>query len=441
MGQDTDWKFLMLHKLYKKLYVMFVCAMMLIITTIIGIVCFNTIHIEKMNQNAFFQRMTMLLIYQLEDNNQPYDVVLKTYEEKYSLAGNMKDENGTIIYHGDSRFLTSTDYLINELHKQVDLQQTITLQDQTTTLQGATFEIQGLHNDSYWGIPSTIVSKNDHIYSLLIFYQQPSFVYLLQQQLFFFTSIWILSFLCVLISSYWLLKKAFQPTEKILKSQKEFIASASHELKSPLAVIVANTEELRRDLEDHSKIVKPLTIIDSESMRMSKLIKDMLVLASCDAQTWTIQKQDVHVDLFLINVYETYEPACRKAHITLHLDLGDQIYPVLNSDSNRMFQILSIFIDNAIHYAKHTEHIEIKTIKHAKHISFYIIDHGQGIPNENKPFLFHRFFCGDKSHSDKSHFGLGLSIADELATMLNGKVGFYDTQGGGATFYFTLPLK
>lgn len=76
-----------------------------------------------------------------------------------------------------------------------------------------------------------------------------------------------------------------------------------------------------------------------------------------------------------------------------------------------------------------------------KGADFSIIDHGKGIPAEDKPFIFDRFYRGDKSRTDKSHFGLGLSIAKELAKMLDGEIGFKDTEGGGATFFLRLPIR
>ena len=68
-------------------------------------------------------------------------------------------------------------------------------------------------------------------------------------------------------------------------------------------------------------------------------------------------------------------------------------------------------------------------------------DHGKGIAKADRPFIFDRFYRADKSHTDKSHFGLGLSIAEELAKILSGRIGFKDTPGGGATFFLTLPIK
>ena len=75
-----------------------------------------------------------------------------------------------------------------------------------------------------------------------------------------------------------------------------------------------------------------------------------------------------------------------------------------------------------------------------KDINISIIDHGQGISDEDKPYIFDRFFCVDKSHTDKSHFGLGLSIANELVNKLEGKIQLFDTSGGGCTFNISLPF-
>ena len=76
-----------------------------------------------------------------------------------------------------------------------------------------------------------------------------------------------------------------------------------------------------------------------------------------------------------------------------------------------------------------------------KNIAFSVVDHGQGISDEDKHYIFDRFYSGDKSHANKSNFGLGLSIAKELTQMLNGTIIINDTAGGGATFTVKFPLK
>ena len=166
---------------------------------------------------------------------------------------------------------------------------------------------------------------------------------------------------------------------------------------------------------------------------MSKLVGDLLLLASSDAKSWTLCKNIIDVDTLLISLYETYEPICISKKIRLCLDIGETSYPNLCADGERLFQILTIYMDNAVCHSVNTEQIEIKAEVTARQITFFVIDHGKGIHEEDKPYIFNRFYCADKSRTDKSSFGLGLSIADELAKMMNGKAGCKDTDGGGAT--------
>ena len=245
----------------------------------------------------------------------------------------------------------------------------------------------------------------------------------------------------VLVLTRFLLKKAFMPTERVLKSQKDFVATASHELKSPLAVMVANTDILadNQSLDEPAK--QAVSVIEAECMRLSRLVKDMLLLASSDAKIWTLHQSQVDIDTLLISLYETYEQTCIKNGTQLKVNLSEDTYPVLNTDKDRLFQILCIFMDNAIQHAKDNSLLEIQAV-HTKHqIAFSVIDHGQGITDEDKKYIFDRFFSGDKSHTNKANFGLGLSIAQELTGMLNGDIQVSDTAGGGATFTVSFPLK
>lgn len=239
------------------------------------------------------------------------------------------------------------------------------------------------------------------------------------------------------------MKKAFAPSEEMIKSQKDFVAAASHELKAPLAVIIANTEALQ-EMQNHDsndpQAQTCLDVIDTECGRMSRLVRDMLLLASSDADKWTIQKSEINVDTLLITLYDAYEPVCISKKIRLDLNLSEDAYPVLAADRERLFQILSIFLDNAVCYSPEDSSIQIMTTLSEKELTFSVTDHGKGIPEEDKPFIFDRFYRGDKSRTDKSHFGLGLSIAKELAKMLGGEIGFKDTEGGGATFFLRLCL-
>ena len=253
-----------------------------------------------------------------------------------------------------------------------------------------------------------------------------------------YSAAWVFALAGVLVIMRFLLKKAFMPTERVLKSQKDFVATASHELKSPLAVMIANTDVLLENKSLDETARQAAGTIEAECMRLSRLVKDMLLLSSSDARAWSLHESDVDMDTLLITLYETYEQTCMKNGIELKLELSEDSYPPLRTDKDRLFQILCIFMDNAIQHSENNPLIEIQAASRGNQISFSIADHGQGISDEEKKWIFGRFYSGDKSHTNKTNFGLGLSIAEELAKMLKGRIQVSDTPGGGATFTILL---
>ena len=434
----------MLKPLSKKLNTLFIMVIMLIITSIMIILCNNYVHMEQSSEVLLFQRMVTQMIYRLEENNQNFESIVDSYHEyKYPIFCYIQDTSGRMIYRTDSDFPTDTDALLERFRTQAGKEDTyiITNDNKPATDQSGVFLFNGTKNDDYLGILATIVMQNNTVYHLSLIYRQQSLFDILTKQAFLYVSLWCLSLIAVTTMSHLLIKKALKPTEVILKSQKDFIASASHELKSPLAVILANAEKLEQLQIDNTEFRKSVKILDKECMRMSKLVRDMLLLASSDAKSWTICKNTIDIDTLLISLYETYEPICINRKICLRLEISETSYPKFCADEERLFQILTIYMENAIHHSTGNKQIEIKTAVTAKHITFFVIDHGKGIPEDDKPYIFNRFYCADKSRTDKSNFGLGLSIADELAKMMNGKAGCKDTDGGGATFFVTLPFK
>lgn len=431
----------MLDKLYRKLHIIFTCGIMLIISAIIGIVLNNNMKAERSNDGEIFQRMSTLIIYQLEYDNGYFEKAIKAYEEKYSILCVIKSESGEIIYQSPSDYPTSTEFLLNSLEQQKEYLLFDDSRNKTITQQDGIFEIDGQNNDTYLAIPAMVISKDNTIYDMALLYRSKTVSELIGNQAVLYFSVWLVSLICVALLSRLILKKALRPTERVLKSQKDFVAAASHELKSPLAVIVANVEKIGKLDTQNSELEKSVKVVNTECMRMSRLISDMLLLASSDTNTWSVSKKEINIDTLLITLYETYEPICAKHNIALELNIADTSYPALYSDPERIMQILNIFMDNAISHSNDSPSIQIKTSLTAKAITFYIVDHGNGISEQDKPYIFDRFYCADKSHTDKSHFGLGLSIANELAKMLNGKVGFEDTANGGATFFITIPLR
>ena len=430
----------MLNHLFQKLHLFFVMTIMVIVTGVIGLSFSNHVNASEAAEVTFLQRMTALIVNQLEEEGANAKEVLSAYEKDMSVSSKLTDAYGELLYESRTG-LEDIEGQLNNVGMQIVTYSAEEEGNQAKlpAVEGMV-EMKGNHYERYLINLAHFTSEDDTNNSLTLVYEQTPIFQMFLEQLPMYLAIWIVTLLCVSLVSRFLLKKALEPTERVMQSQKEFVASASHELKAPLAVIVANVENMQHEAQNEG-LQGNLKVIDSECMRMSRLIKDMLLLASSDAEKWTIHTSEVNVDTLLISLYEAYEPRCMKKKIKLTLDLGEELFPVIMTDKERVFQLLSSYLDNALHYSPEGKEIQIRVDMCSKELTFWIVDHGIGVEEKAKPFIFDRFYCADQSHTDKSHFGLGLSIAKELARMLQGKIGMEDTPGGGASFFFTLDLK
>lgn len=427
----------MLKKLSRRLQTIFMIAIMCLITVVMGILSYGQYQSEVAADKNYLQKMTAFFVLELETEQAPAERILLNWGND-EVSAILKDLYGDVLYESNADFPTKAKTLSTMLNKMIAYFQTTS--DASSIMEP--LEITGRQGEHYFGVTSTICAKSGQIYRLEIFYPKTSMWEVLTTHIVSYILIWLSSFLCIFLLCQFLFKRAFEPTEKILKGQKEFVAAASHELKSPLSVIMTNAEMLQDIIpQDNPQIQAGLQTIDSECMRISRLVQDMLLLASSDADKWTLQKSEADLDTLLISLYEAYEPVCMKEKLYLNLDLNKASFPKLNTDRERLFQILSVFMDNAIYYSPVGSSIDICANLSLKEVTISIIDHGSGIAEKDKPYIFDRFYCADKSRTDKDHFGLGLSIALELSKMLDGTVGCTNTAGGGATFYVTLPIK
>lgn len=175
-----------------------------------------------------------------------------------------------------------------------------------------------------------------------------------------------------------------------------------------------------------------------EGKRMSRLIDDMLTLSGTDSSHFTIHKTTVELDTLLLSAYEKFEPLAIKKCISLRITLPDQLIPPCSCDKERIEQVLSILLDNALSYTPSGGKICLSLQTSSDKLILRVADHGIGIPDSEKKAVFERFYRCDKSHKDKNHFGLGLCIAQEIIHMHRGKLWVEDTPGGGATFVVVL---
>lgn len=171
---------------------------------------------------------------------------------------------------------------------------------------------------------------------------------------------------------------------------------------------------------------------------MSALVSDMLTLSGSDNQRFSVQPKAVELDTLLMNSYEAFDPLARDKSIALSISLPEKALPPCSADPERISQVLSILLHNAISYTPEHGKIELSLTHKKEHFYLSVKDNGIGISDEDKKKIFDRFYRVEKSRSTKDHFGLGLSIAYEIIKAHNGSIQVTDAEGGGSIFTVVL---
>ncbi len=310
---------------------------------------------------------------------------------------------------------------------------------------------EGNHQDKYYAMVM-VYSHKKTTRSLCLISYRPPVILTLQKSFALLCGLELTGTLCLALISWHFVGWSLKPTEESQKKQAEFIAAASHELRSPLAVLRSGIAAVLAAPDEKTALLRTM---DSECARMSRLIDDLLILASTDTKTWGIRLQKTDMDTLLIETYEAFSPVCQKKQITLHLELPELPLPLFTVDPERIRQVLSILLDNALSHAGSNQEIRIcaKLIQPKRkryndktdrtfpsYLLLQVKDQGPGIPDDIKPHVFERFYRADKARSGKNHFGLGLSIARELVLLHKGNITVTDNPGGGSCFSVILPL-
>lgn len=247
----------------------------------------------------------------------------------------------------------------------------------------------------------------------------------------------LLSFL----AGFFLASKALIPIQRSWEKQTQFVADASHELRTPLAVIQTYLELLFRHpsktIEEESEnIFKSL----SEVKRINKLVEELLTLARSDSNEQQIRPENFMMDQLLGLIVEQFKPIAEIKDITLK----ESIESNLNffGDQERLHQLFVILLDNAIKFTSADGAVFISCKKEGNYLKIIVKDTGMGISMKDLPYIFDRFFRGDKSRSrTEGGTGLGLSIAKWIVEAHSGQINVESKQKEGTTFIIKLPIK
>jgi len=235
--------------------------------------------------------------------------------------------------------------------------------------------------------------------------------------------IFILSEILIAIISFFLTEWITKPAREAFQKQKDFIADASHELKTPLAVIMASSDSLRVNKDN----IKYLDNIKFETDRMNKLISSLLELSKLE-NAKELEMKEENLSKIVEKIALTFESIAFEETISIETDIEQNINFKCNKEE--IEKVISILIDNAIKHSDKNTNIDVYLYKLKNNICIKVINVGEGIKPGDEELIFERFYRSDKSRNrEANRYGLGLAIAKNIINLHNGTIKAYSKDG------------
>lgn len=224
--------------------------------------------------------------------------------------------------------------------------------------------------------------------------------------------------------------------KNIEKVKKDFVINVSHELRTPLTAIKGYAETLRKEV-DTAPGKKYLEIVERNTDRLINIVNDLLLLSSLEEKA-VLEVEDIDLGGFLENVIRIFDQRLKDKRLSLVVDVKENL-PSIKADLFKLEQMLVNLLDNAVKYTDRGE-ITVSMDIHDKRVGIQVRDTGIGIPKDDIPHVFERFYVVDKSRSRKSGgTGLGLSIVKHIVLLHNGTIDIESALGKGTSVTLTLP--
>jgi two-component system sensor histidine kinase ResE len=225
------------------------------------------------------------------------------------------------------------------------------------------------------------------------------------------------------------------------KLRKDFIANVSHELRTPISMLQGYSEAIVDDIAETEEEKKEIArIIYDESLRMGRLVNDLLDLARMEAGHITLHEQSVTIMPFTERVASKFAGVAKEKKISIQFESEVERERELSIDPDKIEQVLTNLIDNAIRHTPGGGEVTVSLNRNTQGYLFFVQDTGSGIPEEDLPFVFERFYKADKARTrGKAGTGLGLAIARNIVEAHGGHIQVQSKLDQGTTFTFFLP--
>lgn len=226
------------------------------------------------------------------------------------------------------------------------------------------------------------------------------------------------------------------------KLRKDFIANVSHELRTPIAMLQGYSEAIVDDVAESKEEKNELAaIIHDESLRLSRLVNELLDLARMEAGHIELRIESLEIETYVQRITKKFQGLADENKIELrlsmHLSEAKAIF-----DADRIEQVITNLLDNAIRHTNEEGYVQITIDANESEFQVTISDSGSGIPDEDLPFVFERFYKADKSRTrnkEKMGTGLGLAIAKNIIDAHHGTIRVKSKLQQGTTFTFHIP--
>ncbi len=416
--------------LYRKFFYIYYITSLIFITFIIVLLVYANYSFASSTKTQIFQSYTHNVIMYLENDTIVSDSTLVQYDANAPIFFLVTDNNRVVKSYCSEKIESSPDILQHKIKEHLSHSYMTDNDQYITPLSDINnSRIEGVSGEDFRWFYARITTAANKEYELYMAYLLNHGIFSLKQIILYIILELLFCSILFCIGKYFV-KIAIIPIEQNMENQKHFVASASHELKTPISVITLANNSNQPDAQH---------IIEQECIRMDKIVKNLLFLASSESCTWKTDFQMIRFDMLLIEFYEISQPLLKKHKMNIEFELPDQEIENAMFDKMLIIQLLTILLDNAIAYADTSNLITIKLLKKKNSLILEFIDYGSGISDVDKPHVFNSFYKATTAPAN--HYGLGLSIAKTIVTLHHGTISISDTSGGGATFVIELPLR
>ena len=228
--------------------------------------------------------------------------------------------------------------------------------------------------------------------------------------------------------------------DRMERARRNQTADIAHELRTPLTVIQGTLEAMLDGV--YSTDQENLQAALAQTRTISRLVEDLRLLALADAGRLELHKTHLDPNTFLPEIVEAHRPEAQKQDIELSLEMPNVKLPQILADRDRLAQVIGNLLSNAFRYVPPEGHITVRAAERERDILIAVIDDGPGVPHDDLPHIFKRFWRADPARQRKTGgSGLGLSIARHIVEAHKGDIWADDTPGGGLSVAFSLPIQ